>query len=81
MGSFAVAAGWLVLETRVIGRWLGWWAVVAGVGLVLCRFVWTSEAWFAPYLLFWIWVVVVSVQLIRGRVRRDRPTEEEISHA
>jgi hypothetical protein len=81
MGSFAVAAGWLVLETRVLGRWLGWWAVVAGVGLVLCRFVWTSEAWFAPYFLFWIWVVVVSVQLIRGRVGRDRPTKEEISHA
>jgi hypothetical protein len=68
MGSFAVAAGWLVLETRVLGRWLGWWAVVAGVGLVLCRFVWTSDAWFAPYFLFWIWVVIVSVQLVRGRV-------------
>ena len=40
-----------------------------GVGLVLARFVWTSEVWFAPYFLFWIWVVVVSVQLIRGRVR------------
>ena len=68
MGSFAVAAGWLVLETRVLGRWLGWWAVVSGVGLVVCRFVWTSEAWFAPYFLFWIWVVIVSVQLVRGRV-------------
>ncbi len=81
MASFAVAAGWLVIETRVLGRWLGWWAVVAGVGLVLCRFFWTSEAWFAPYSLFWVWVVVISVQLIRGRVRRDRPTKEEISHA
>ena len=81
LGSFAVAAGWLVLETRVLGRWLGWWAVVAGAGLVLCRFFWTSEAWFAPYFLFWIWVVMVSVQLIRGRVGGDRPTEKEISHA
>ena len=66
MGSFALAAGWVVLETRVLGRWLGWWAVVAGVGLVLCRFFWTSEAWFAPYFLFWIWVVIVSVQLVRN---------------
>lgn len=70
MGSFAVAAGWVVLETRALGRWLGWWAVVAGIGLVLCRFVWTSEAWFAPYFLFWAWVVVVSVQLVRGRLGR-----------
>ena len=69
MGSFAVACGWVVLLTRVLGRWLGWWAVVAGVGLVLARFVWTSEFWIAPYFLFWIWVVVVCVQLTRGRVR------------
>lgn len=70
MGSFALAAGWLVLETRMLGRWLGWWAIVAGAGLVLSRFVWTSGAWYAPYFLFWIWVVVVCVQLIRGRVAR-----------
>ena len=68
MGSFAVATGWVVLSTRVLGRWLGWWAVVAGVGLVLARFVWTSQVWLVPYFLFWIWVIVVSVQLIRGRV-------------
>ena len=68
MGSFALAAGWLVLETRVLGRWLGWWAVVAGLGLVLSRFVWTTGTWYAPYFAFWIWVVVVSVQLVRGRL-------------
>jgi len=44
---------------------------VAGVGLVLCRFHWTSEAWFAPYFMFWIWVIVVSVQLIRSRAILD----------
>ena len=69
MGSFAVACGWVVLSTRVLGRWLGWSAIVAGAGLVLSRFVWTTGAWYAPYFLFWIWVVVVSVQLIRGRLR------------
>ena len=70
MGTFAVACGWVVLLTRLFGRWLGWWAIVAGVGLVVARFVWTSEFWLAPYFLFWIWVVVVSVQLIRGKARR-----------
>ena len=69
MGSFALAAGWLVLESRVLGRWLGWWAVVAGIGLILARFVWTTGAWYAPYFAFWIWVVLVSVQLVRGRLR------------
>ena len=68
MGSFALACGWVVLSTRVLGRWLGWWAIVAGAGLVLSRFVWTTGAWYAPYFLFWIWVIAVSVQLIRGRL-------------
>jgi hypothetical protein len=69
MGSLAVTSGWVVLRTGVLGRWLGWWAVVAGFGLVVARFVWTSEFWLAPYFGFWIWVIVVSVQLIRGRLR------------
>ena len=50
MGSFAVACGWVVLSTRVFGRWLGWWAVVAGVGLVVARFVWTNEFWYRAVL-------------------------------
>ena len=69
MGSFAVACGWVVLSTRVLARWLGWSAIVAGAGLVLSRFVWTTGAWYAPYFGFWIWAIVVSVQLMRGRLR------------
>jgi len=68
MGSFAVACGWILLRTRMLGLLLGWWAIVAGAGLVVSRFVWTTGAWYAPYFLFWIWVVIVSVQLIRGRL-------------
>ena len=72
MGSFAITSGWVVLSTRVLGRWLGWWAVVAGAGLVLARFSWTSQAWLLPYVLFWIWAVVVCVALIRRGGRVDR---------
>ncbi len=73
MGSFAVGCGWVVLRTRVFGRWLGWWAIVAGVGLIAVRFVWTSEVWFAPYFLFWIWAIVVSARLVTRPGRpRDR---------
>ena len=68
MGSFAICAGWVVLSTRMLGRWLGWWAVIAGAGLVLVRFAWEGELWFAPYALFWLWVIIVCVQLIRLRV-------------
>jgi hypothetical protein len=64
MGSFAVCCGWVVLATRVFGRWLGWWAIVSGVGLAVCRFFWTSEIWFGPYALFWIWIIIVCVLLL-----------------
>jgi hypothetical protein len=71
LGSFAIATGWAILSSSVLARWLGWWAVVAGVGLVAARAAWTSPFWIAPYLLFWIWVIVVSVVLLR---RRDAHT-------
>ena len=68
MGSFAICAGWVVLSTRMLGRWLGWWAIVAGAGLILVRFAWEGELWFAPYSLFWLWVIVVCIQLIRRKL-------------
>lgn len=65
LGSFALACGWVMLRTRMVGAWLAWPPVVAGVGLVVARFVWTSPFWFAPYFVFWIWVIALSVGLIR----------------
>jgi len=64
IASFAVCSGWVILSTRVLGRWMGWWPVVAGLGLVVARFTWTSELWTLPYMLFWLWVVVLSVRLL-----------------
>jgi hypothetical protein len=64
MASFAVACGWIVLSTRVLGRWLGWWAIASGLGLGISRFVWTSEIWFLPYAAFWIWVIIICVLLV-----------------
>jgi hypothetical protein len=65
MGSFAAFAGWAVLTTGVFSRWLGWLMVASGVGLALSRFVWTTDAWLLPYALFWIWVIVVCIRLLR----------------
>jgi hypothetical protein len=65
MGSFAVFSGWAALWTRAFPRWLGWLMVVSGVGLALCRFAWTSDAWLLPYALFWIWVFAACIQLLR----------------
>ena len=69
LASFALCAGWVILSTGVLERWMGWWVVVAGLGLVVARFVWTSGFWGVGYALFWVWVIVVCIRLIR---RPDR---------
>jgi hypothetical protein len=69
LASFALCSGWVILSTGMFERWMGWWVVVAGLGLVVARFVWTSEWWGVGYALFWLWVIVVCIRLI---VRPDR---------
>jgi hypothetical protein len=43
MASFAVCSGWVILSTGVLERWMGWWIVVAGLGLVVARFAWDGR--------------------------------------
>jgi hypothetical protein len=45
VASFALCSGWVVLSTRALERWMGWWLIAAGLGLVAARFLWTSELW------------------------------------
>jgi hypothetical protein len=65
MGTFAFASGWVILSTRAMPRWLGWWGVVAGIGLSLMAFIWKTEAWYAFYLPVWLWLVTTWVLLVR----------------
>jgi hypothetical protein len=65
LGSFAVCCGWVIVSTRFLPRWLGWLAIASGVGLVLSRVSWTSQIWLVPYLMFWLWVLVVAGLLVR----------------
>src|SRR4029453_7991481 len=70
LASFAVCSGWVILSTRVLERWMGWWIVVAGLALVAARFVWTAAGfWGVGYALFWLCIIVVCIRLI---VRPDR---------
>lgn len=79
LGGWCCCVGWVVLATRWAPRWLGWVAVVAGVGLVLARFVWTAPVWYLPYALCWLWVIALSVRMLR-QSRRPHPShlEEEV---
>lgn len=67
MASFALAFGWVLLESRALPAWLGWSAVASGVGLVVARFAWESGFWMIPYALFWVWVIALAVRLVRRR--------------
>jgi hypothetical protein len=68
LGGFALAAGAVLLRASGQPKWLGWWAVAAGIALVAVRTVWTGDLWFFAYALFWLWVATFSVRTL---VRRD----------
>jgi hypothetical protein len=65
-GALAICAGSILISNRDLPTWLGWWAVVAGVGSVLARAVWTEGYAMAPVAAFWAWTAVLSIWLIRG---------------
>jgi hypothetical protein len=73
-GAVAICAGLLMLRTGSIPNWLGWWALAAGIGQVLARAVWTEGFALLPGAAYWIWVAVLCVLLLRGRlVVTDQP--------
>jgi hypothetical protein len=67
-GAVALCAGLIFLSARELPNWLGWWAVVAGVGQVVGRAFWTNDLAFIGFTVFWVWVAVLSVMLVRGRL-------------
>lgn len=67
-GAVAICAGMIFLTARSLPSWLGWWALLAGVGQVLGRAVWTNDLAFVPFAAFWLWVAVVSVLLVSGKL-------------
>jgi len=69
LGSFAVCCGWVIASTGFLPRWLGWLAIASGVGLALSRISWTNEIWLLPYAMFWLWVIIVAVLLLRRNFR------------
>jgi hypothetical protein len=66
-GAVGICTGLIVLSTRSLPRWLGWWGLIAGIGSVLARAVWTSGVAFVPFAGYWLWVAALSVMLVLGR--------------
>jgi hypothetical protein len=72
-GAVGICTGLIVLSTRSLPRWLGWWGLVAGIGSVLARAVWTSGVAFVPFAAYWVWVAALSVMLMIGRFALTAP--------
>jgi hypothetical protein len=70
-GAFAAiamidAASVLIIRTGVLPKWIGWYGFVAAVGLLFAGF-------FLPMVLLLLWVIFVSVVLLRQTGVMDEP--------
>lgn len=64
LGAFSLCIGLLMISAEDLPNWLGWWAVIAGIGQVIARAFWTQDLALLPGAAYWIWVAVLSVLLI-----------------
>ena len=67
IGAFLMASGVASLNSRAFASWLGWSALVIGIAMLLNIAAPLTALWLLPYFLFFLWVVVASVLLIRTK--------------
>lgn len=67
-GAVGVCAALIMLRTPGLPRWAAWWGLVAGVGEVLARAWFRHGFAYAPFALYWAWVLAMSVLLLAGRL-------------
>ncbi len=71
LASLLLAVGLAALRHGALPRWVGWYSLGLAPLLLAARVYWTAPSGlvFAPYVLFWLWLLAVSFILIR-RARR-----------
>jgi hypothetical protein len=67
-GAIGICAGLVMLRAPGLPRWAAWWGLVAGVLEVLARAWFRHGFAYAPFALYWAWVLAMSVLLIAGRL-------------
>jgi hypothetical protein len=74
LASMLLATGVVSIRTQALPPWLGWTALVIALGLVIARAFWVgSSIVFAPYAIFWFWLIAASIVMIR-HAGADQPT-------
>ncbi len=67
IAAFLAASSYAAISTRALPSWLGWPALVIGIGMFLAGATPLSAIWFFPYFLFLVWVLATSVALLITR--------------
>lgn len=66
LASLLLAAGVVSIQYGALPRWLGWFSLVVAISLLISRAVWAASGLaFTGYVLFWVWLLITSVVLIR----------------
>jgi hypothetical protein len=91
LGNFNFASMWVTLGELLFAveiatvrfgafpTWIGWMSLVVGIGLLVARIFWTSPVAFAPYVLFWVWLVAISVVMFRRSGARSTDDAESMA--
>jgi hypothetical protein len=67
-GAVGICAGLVMLRAPRLPRWAAWWGLVAGAGEVLARAWFRDGAAYAPFAIYWVWILAMSILLLAGRL-------------
>jgi hypothetical protein len=67
LASMLLATGVAVIRDGALPGWFGWFSLIASIALLVSRAFWTAPSGmaFIGYMLFWIWLIIASILLIR----------------
>ncbi|MFL5802344.1 MAG: hypothetical protein ACJ8CR_11475 [Roseiflexaceae bacterium] len=74
LASLSLATGVVSIRTGALPHWLGWAGVTIAGGLLAARAVWASSGLvFVPFGLCYLWLIAISVVLIRRTRASENP--------
>ncbi len=74
IAGMLIAASILSIRTGALPKWLGWAGLAVALGLIIAR-AFLEQSWLASaYGLFWLWMIITSVVLMRRAGKPDGST-------
>lgn len=76
LAGLLLATAAVVLRRGGLPRWLGWFAVVTAVGLLVANYFWAAPTGmiFLPYAVFWVWLIATAVVMLRSGTGATAPS-------